>query len=61
MSRDAEAGSYSRLKDFVYHSTPGLSVIQKEEKEDSRELSLSARTQRTSYPHHNSVDFAACR
>ena len=30
--RGAEAGSYSRLIDFVYHSTLGLKVIMKEKK-----------------------------
>ena len=30
--RGSEAGSYSRLMDFVYHSTLGLRVIKKKKK-----------------------------
>ena len=32
MCSGSEAGSYLRLKDFVYHSTPGLRVIKKKKK-----------------------------
>jgi len=32
MCSGSEAGSYLRLIDFVYHSTPGLRVINKKKK-----------------------------
>ena len=32
MYSGSEAGSYSRLVDFVYHSTPGLRVIKQNKK-----------------------------
>jgi len=36
MCSGSEAGSYSRLRDFVYHSTLGLRVIKKKKKQTAQ-------------------------
>ena len=41
MCSGSEAGSYSRLIDFVYHSTIGLRVIKKKKIIELRNLSLN--------------------
>ena len=43
MSSGSEAGSYSRLIDFVYHSTLGLTVIKKKKKQPPPEKVLHVR------------------
>jgi len=48
MCSGSEAGSYSRVKDFVYHSTLGLRAIKK--KKLSSERRALARSRRSALP-----------